>query len=417
MSLNDLDLDQLNRLGATLAVLMDAGRVLQSHDLAPRFDLTPGEEAVITVSFVMPGLDPMIEDDMPDWQLRDTRDVSPFEIVPGLDICRPNTCSTEAASGPADAVAGVTQPAPVESPPVDQPPTDLSGAPGGDPLPSAEQNAKGVPSGPVPQETAAPESVAESGGGQDMAAPAPPAAPVSGSASALAASHRGNPFANPPWTEEEDARLIDLVVRGYIGLNLSRRQAIIAAAREMGRAEGGAEFRCKTKLKARLDAALDVAAKSLAHTLALASPAAAQQDAKSDPAEDSAVGGDTPAAVHTTDPAFVEVVAATFDRPMLDVPDDLHGDDLLLWQFLQQNRPKWPMTAGTDLDLVVAMGRGEKLPVIAVDLGFDTQALLSRYRTLTSRVVDARGHVSIEGGPRLIKLLRRIAKTPAKAAA
>lgn len=99
-------------------------------------------------------------------------------------------------------------------------------------------------------------------------------------------------------------------------------------------------------------------------------------------------------------------------------PPDLHGLDLRLWQYLRRNRPRWPLTIGTDLDLVEALGRGDKLPMIAVDLGIDANKLKDRFQVLTAMILDAKDRPTIDGLQRLVKMLRRIVAdaAPTKAA-
>lgn len=244
-----------------------------------------------------------------------------------------------------------------------------------------------------------------------MAAAMPLAAPVPGSASALASSTLGG-----MWTEEEEERLIGLVVAGMTHAALPKTEAIRGAALQLDRGFEGTKSRCYGKLKVRLDAAISAAAMAQAQTEI---PEAATVDPGQGGA---AAGGDEQAAVQPPEPltvfpeAQIVDIAATFERPVQVAPDDLHGADLQLWTYLQEHRPRWPMTVGTDLDLVVALGRGEKLPMIATDLGIDVDALKRRFQVLTARLLDSRGHLTIEGGPRLIRLLRRIAKAPAEAA-
>jgi hypothetical protein len=367
MSLNDLDLAALNKLGETLAILMDAGRVLGNRGLDPHFKLTPGEQAVITVAFVMPGLDRIVEDEMPDSLQRQVLGAEPFEVINVPDVYRPNTCSTEAASSVPDAEADPEQPAPVESPAVEQP-----GLPAGDPIPSAEQNVEDVSSGPVPQVAALSEGVAESGGGQGMAAPAPPAAPAPGSASAMAANWQA-----PLWTPEEDDRLVDLIARRVVGGGLSRNQAMIYSARDLGRAEEGVKFRCKTKLKARIEAAIDAAGKVLAHDLAEAEaafedsadpapiPASPAMAAATDPAQvsggDTAVGGHSPAAVQSADPLTAHL------RGMTD-------------------KGGWSLQR--DLELMELSCEGWKPNEIALQLTMQANAIQPRFDALTGLHTD-----------------------------
>ena len=210
--------------------------------------------------------------------------------------------------------------------------------------------------------------------------------------------------------------MIEDMVASVTG-GMSKTKAIEAAAKRIGRSSGATSVRFYAALSTRFTAALSDAAIVQTQTEPPASPAPAiATDGQTASGGAAAVGGHNPAAVQPVEMPSDEEVAASFERPMPLDPDDLHGDDLALWRFLQCHRPKWPMTPGTDLDLIVGLGRGDKLPELSADLGIDTEALKKRYQTLTSRILDTRGNVSIEGGPRLIRLLRRIAKIPAGAA-
>lgn len=186
------------------------------------------------------------------------------------------------------------------------------------------------------------------------------------------------------WSEDDDRSVIKTVVECVAG-GMSKTKGIEAAAKRIGRTPGATSVRFYSALSGRF-------------------------------AEAIAEGAATKVPPEAPEIPSADVMAASFDREVPVDPADLHGDDLALWRFLQQHRPKWPMTAGTDLDLIIGLGRGDKLPAIAADLGLDTEALQRRYRTLISRVQDARGNLSIDGGPRLIRLLRRIANIPAEAA-
>ncbi len=243
MPLNDLDLEQLTELAATLEQIADAGRVLAASGLYPRFDLTPGKPARITVPFAMP----CAAGQVPIQAFLAARSVELSRQRDGLAVASDvPTPSTEAAQ-PEPALA------PVDAPPV------AEGPAGGAPEPAAPSRS-GAEAAPLPAaadealspEASAPvpEGVADSGGGADMAAPAPPAAPAP-----TTGTHQAS-FGQNAWTEEEDARLISLVVGGMVGLAMGKTAAIRAAARELGRPEQGTAFRCHHKLKGRLAAAL-----------------------------------------------------------------------------------------------------------------------------------------------------------------
>lgn len=208
---------------------------------------------------------------------------------------------------------------------------------------------------------------------------------------------RGN---NPPvWTEEEDARLCDLVV-AQMRAGLSRNRAARAAASAMGRPEEGVAFRVASRLRDRIAAALQpqdlpasqhaagepaepdalpfspssLAAGSAAGAVA-ATPAASKDDVAAAAAveprrpESSRAAGSaggvavpepSPPAPRNANPAPVRPVAAQEGagaplgqcapaRPVASVavpapvveaastcPDDLHGESRRLWLHLDQ---------------------------------------------------------------------------------
>ncbi len=383
MALNNLTLSQLVELADTLTSLAKVGEDLAP--LNPVFDLTPGERAKITLDAILPPLADIGGFHLTPMAARIVAESQrvPESIARAIDTLRRNRPT---AAAPAQA------PEPVDAPLV------AGGLAEGAPN-SAEPSRPSEES--LPQDAAPDVATAESGGGAD-AAPTP-AAPAN-------SSQDGKPLP-APWTTEEDTRLVGLIAYGVVDLGMTKKAAIIAAAQALGRPEAGTAFRCAHKLKERISAALSNGAMTQAQTETPEIPTAEKADP---PAQrDAAVGGHSPAAEHAPS---AEVVAAAFARPMEPAPDDLHGADRDLWQHLHQNRPRWPHTAGTDLDLCVALGRGEKLPMIAADLGLDPEALKQRFATLTRPIRDAKGNVTVDGGPRLIKLLRRIAKGNAEAA-
>jgi hypothetical protein len=226
MPLNELTLDQLTRLADDLKALETVGRDLAPLD--PIFDLTPGQPTRITLVNVMPAAFGQLAE----------------------------TPSTEAAPDQTGAVAP-EPPEPVETPPA------VKGPAGGEPQPSA------LVSSTVSEAVTEAE---DSDGGQQQAAASPPVAPVA-KISGLAASIKAAPSlpaaGNSPtinhertfsgaaiWTEEEDARLVMLVVMGVTRLGLTKSAAIKAAADELGRPHPGTHFRSNHKLKARIDEAL-----------------------------------------------------------------------------------------------------------------------------------------------------------------
>ncbi len=396
MPLNDLSLSELNQLQDGLAALRRTGEALQSNRVEARFDLTPGVPASIMTDVVLPSVGAS------HWPVAAVGDIPSL-----LKVKAP---STEAAQ---------PEPAPV---PVDAPLASGEGVEGAEI--SAEPSRSGGEE--VPQVSAFPEVLAESGGGAVMAAAEPPAAPaptpdpapVAGSASALAATSQP-----PLWTREEDDRLVDLVVNGIAKNGLSKSASIRAAALALGRPEQGTAFRLQHKLKSRLDAALTEAAMGQAQTETPEIP----EVAKTGPDQGEAAAVETiPAAVHAdaTAPdldAKSKAMAAAHAAPEEALPrgaapEGLQGLERLLWQYLRDHRPRAPLTHATDLDLVQGLARGDKLPILAADMGLDTSLLKDRYRTLTAPIIDGRGNPSIEGHKRLLKVLRLLADPSAKAA-
>jgi hypothetical protein len=216
MPLNDLKLDELGKMLSALEALRLCGNDLDAQGYAPTFDLTPGRPASIRL----------------DWSMPEVTAAAPPAAAPAdrardpLDsMIRRAVWDYETRSAEDDHTHSAA--------------------------PSRSKDAET----PVPQVTADVEGAADSGGGLAVAAAEPPAAPLPGTARALAATLQPGGRA-APWTPEEDARLIDLVCQGVQRQGLSRRGATMAAAQELGRPFDGTEFRCRHKLKDRLDAAL-----------------------------------------------------------------------------------------------------------------------------------------------------------------
>ena len=358
MPLNDLSFDALIELSDVLMDLRRGGEALAAGGLQPVFDLTPGTPMRITVSAVMPTV-----------HLAD----------PGFPYPPRPTRSTEAAPDltPSGDVGGDT-PEPVE------PPAD-----GAHPAHPAGGTLSAAPSRSDDDPLA--DGAADSGGGQAMAAIEPPAAPSPGSASALAAAAISR--SAPNWTEADDAILIAAIVAGRAS-GRAMNEIYREVADKLGRPWRAAELR-RARIRDRIEAALAEGSIPSPET-----PAAATVD----PGQGAAAGeGATPPAV-------------LIDGAPMPIPD-LHGLDLTLWHFLQDHRPRWPLTIGTDLDLVEALGRGEKLPMISADLGIDASLLKNRFHILTNRILDTRGNPTIDGMQRLIRVLRRIVEAaPSKAA-
>ncbi len=423
MPLNNLSLDQLGELGVTIATLHDVGAQLEKAGFGPlSFDLTPGAAIEIRTRALMLDLASVGGVHLTPMAARIVAES--FRPVVSVDnpvelpsFLQPQTKSTEAAPSSGGEEAGCNQPEPVEPLPVDK-----SGPPGGGTNSSAEQTAKpdvipppsfrGNATAAQHDAGAAQRSngAEASGGGQEVAAPKSPAAPTPGSASALAAA-AGQWIGQ--WTDAEDAQLIDAVVQSKIAGTV-KAEAIQSVATALGRTLKSVEQRAY-RLGARIGAAL--AGRSAEHQSAakpegiiLAEPAEDEKPLSNENAAAPEALADLPETAAPAQPPFSRSAPAV-------PPDGLSGKDLEIWRHLTQpaNQPRWPMTIGTDFDLAVGIGRGDKLNVIAADLGIDAKALLARFAVITALVRDDKGRVTIEGLPKVINVLRRLAKAPAEA--
>lgn len=249
---------------------------------------------------------------------------------------------------------------------------------------------------------------------------------------------RGN---NPPvWTEEEDARLCDLVV-AQMRAGLSRNRAARAAASAMGRPEEGVAFRVASRLRDRIAAALQP------------QDMPASQHAAGEPAEPDALpfspsslaagsaGGvavpePSPPAPRNANPAPVRPVAAqegagaplgqcaparpvasgAAPAPVVEVagtcPDDLYGESRRLWLHLDHlgyGRARgmtedWD--AELDHELVERLASGARVGELALDLGIGAEILAARFRALSAPIRDDRDRVTIDGQQRLLAVLK-----------
>lgn len=308
-----------------------------------------------------------------------------------------------------------------------------------------------LPSAPplvVAEEMAAPPAgpTGRAGGGKER--------PLPGLSDAVRAQiaaqmvRRGN---NPPvWTEEEDARLCDLVV-AQMRAGLSRNRAARAAASAMGRPEEGVAFRVASRLRDRIAAALQP--QDLPASQNAANKPAEPDALPSSPsslAAGSAAGGAaaTPAASkddvaaaaavepRNANPAPVRPVAAQEGagaplgqcapaRPVASVaapapvveaastcPDDLHGESRRLWLHLDQlgyGRARgmaedWD--AELDHELVKQLATGARVGELALDLGIGAEILAARFRALSAPIRDDRDRVTIDGQQRLLAVLK-----------
>lgn len=316
VSLNDLTLDELRKLSDRLTSIAVAGFRLEQDGLAPRFDLTPGQPMQIRLGVEMPAA---------------------FEASPP-DLLKPTTTSTEAASPPADAqddaVADLRQPVPVETP-------LAAGEVARGELVSAEPSRSDDEADP-PKVAASSEAEAESGGGAVMAATIPPAAPVPGSASALAAK-----VAND-WTEADDKTVIDTMVECVSG-GMSKSKGLDAAAKRIGRTQNATGVRFYTALAPRFAAAMAAVTMVQAQTETPASDTTMVADGGA------AAVGDAPAAVQT--------------------------DDLTAHLLGMTDKGGWSLQRDTDLmELSIA---GWPAGYIALELRMQASAIKPRFDALT----------------------------------
>lgn len=428
-NLNELTLDELAALGAQIATLITAGKALEAGRLGPVFDLTPGAPISIYTNAIMPAMDegvsltPLAADIVRRTSTRDLTHCGPDlsvrlrkEAVDYASILFP--AATEAESPTVIDCAGITTaevadrigdraferdvgvdiPSFLKRESTEAPPTSPASEPVDPPPALGEVVGGGTDSAePSRPAEAAPsvEAEAESGGGEEVPAPKAPAAPV----------------IPQPWSAAEDETLLGTIVDLMVNASMARKPAAVEASKLLpGRSADACIYRAHTKLRDLINSRVNEAAFKQAQTEAPEIPPA--EDAGASVSRDAAAGGHSPAAVQEVTPAALN---EAFDR-RVDAMPDLHGDDLRVWQWIAAHRAKWPHTAGTDLDLAVGLGRGEKLNMIALDLGIDVMALQARWDCISKPIRNGQDKITIDGMPRLINILRRIAKAPAAAA-
>lgn len=385
MPLNDLTLEALTQLSGTLGQIEDSGRQLAAYGLNPVFDLTPGQPMRITLDAVMPEVSALSDRDqfleiqaaMEDsWRRGTTR---PMHLWPTAPT---EAAPPEPALDPVDAplVPGeVTEGAPISADA--QSSSDDAAAP----PPTAPEA-----SPPPLAKAASPEGEAESGGGQVVAAAEPPAAPVPGSASALAASTL-NSFGQSAWTEAEDTRLVALVVAGIVGLGLTKTAAMRAAAEELARPEAGTAFRCHTKLKARLADALAAAQAAKAEAEELL---AVQRDIeRADRPAFIVAHGSEATLPPDLDARSREAAIAHGNlypaEPVLDRPASFIADPVTAWLMGLTDKGGW--TLDRDLELMELSIAGWAPNEIALQLQMQANAIKPRFDTLTGLYQDDDG--------------------------
>ena len=180
-------------------------------------------------------------------------------------------------------------------------------------------------------------------------------------------------FLPASWTEEEDHRLVALVVSGIVGLGLTKTAAINAAARELGRPEAGTAFRAHHKLKDRLVKAVAEAVAAKVEAEALLTD--------QDQAGDAAVGGHSPAAVQ--------------DEPDLDTKSRLaaiaHGNHPTaspITAHIMTLPDKGGWTLERDLELMDLSIQGWQPNEIALELKIQASQVRPRFDLLTGLVED-----------------------------
>lgn len=348
MRLNELTLSELSDFMMKISTLVTAGRALESGGLGPVFDLTPGAPICIFTNAVTPGA-PEVEPEVRitktrvDVQIRDER----------TSFLKPR--STEAPSDAPDAE------------PVDPPPALGEVAGGGAPAveqsgPPAGAEISAQPSRPaeaddVPQDAAAAGAGAESGGGGEAATPQAPAAPEQRQPASA-------------WTKAEDDALIRLIVQGMMDEGLSRKAAIIAAARSIGRPEPGTLWRVAKVIKAQVDAALTAAATKQAQTETPEIPPAEPVGASV--SRDAAAGGQSPAAVQPEpQKATVSGAADPITAHIMALPED----------------GGW--TLDRDATLMELSIAGWQPNEIALEVGMRADQIKVRFDALTGLYLDA----------------------------
>lgn len=360
MPLNDLSLEQLTKLADDLKSLAKVGQSLAP--LNPIFDLTPGQPTRITLDPVMPDVaksSPVQEFLANRGEYLARKQAERFIQPPSIEAAQPEP-APEPVDAPSTAGEGV------EGAPISAEPSRSDDDPAPPPA-----GAEATP--PPLVEAASDEGKAESGGGSEVAAPAP-AAPVPGSASALAAS--AAKYA--PWTDDEDHRLVALVVSGVVGLGLTKTAAINAAAREMGRPETGTVWRCKNKLATRLDSAIAeaVAAKADAEALLTPSPEAARQDAPQPQADVQGESAEPP----------VGDAPALVPEPGAGAPTHV-ANPILAHIMTLPTKGGW--TLERDLELMELSIQGWQPNEIALQLQIQASLIRPRFDLLTGLYEDA----------------------------
>lgn len=313
--LDDLTVDELNEMASAIVGLKEAGYLMQEQGFDARFSLVPGLPATMHQSYRMPHPGPMAD------------------LVPARTAA-PEWHEGQMPAPRADRPQGIPTWSPKTVDPAPQCPTaaqiDAAVTAACDKvLPraaamAAEGPAKKLEVRPV----AAP----------PVAAPVPPKTEADSTA----------PGKPTPWTEGEDAQLVDLVAHGIVIEGKTKGASICAAAATLNRPVDGTGWRCNTKLKDRLASRI----------VDLRGPqpsamAAAEVSAPADTAE------------VRPDALLLTAELSPIEKYLLDMP----------------TKGGWTMEA--DLELLELSEIAWSIPEIATQMGKDGKAIADRFDLLT----------------------------------
>lgn len=234
--LTRMSLKDMKALATAIDAAVDAGGALSVSGLEPTFVVCPGQEVVIRIGFVMPGVGRglWLADNPP------VTGIAPRSLFPSVAPVQTPPQVEVVAERPA--AQDVAAPVAVGHP---------------DPLPEAAPDEEGDTATaaepvPVPEDGDATGGDLGEAAGGPIADPEPPepAAPVPGSASALVASTQG-----AAWTEGEDREAVAIYV-SFIREGQNKTFASMRVAEALKRPLPGTQFRLRHKLAAAIEAAL-----------------------------------------------------------------------------------------------------------------------------------------------------------------